>query len=421
MLSADHLKLARHTLFLTTPFLLLNGLFGQNLPPVPSSLVIADGTPVKLRLNETVSSAHVRVGDRLDFLVTTDVTAEGFTIIPAGNTAEGTVIAVKGKRFLGIGGKVVFRLDSVELVTGDRVGLRARKEVKGRSHTKFMAAGIVGVGIWFWPAAPVFLLTRGGDSTVLKGTELTGHITGDVRVMTANLPKATDDASQLKDVMSFVPPRVVNGEGREGDLVNLLFVAQADDLQQAFLRGGWIKTDRWRPVMVWHLLRHMTHDAKLPMARFYLFGRVQDYSYALPDPAAVVTRRHHLRIWKTDYKVDGNPVWAAAAIHDVAISLVRHGLFISHRIDPNVDAERDFVGKNLATTQLVVHQEYVRGADPIFEAQTAAGEAYHSDSRILLLDLHKTIRSKVDLPDAASGLLGSTPVTSLTADGTTPY
>jgi hypothetical protein len=142
----------------------------------------------------------------------------------------------------------------------------------------------------------------------------------------------------------------------------------------------------------------------------------------LPDPAAVVTRRHHLRIWKTDYKVDGNPVWAAAAIHDVAIKLVGHGLFISHRIDPNVDAERDFVGKNLATTQLVVHQEYVRGVDPIFEAQTAAGEAYHSDSRILLLDLHQTIRSKVDLPDKSSFVPGSiSTVTSSMADGTTPY
>ena len=124
------------------------------------------------------------------------------------------------------------------------------------------------------------------------------------------------------------------------------------------------------------------------MARFYLFGRVQDYSYALPDPGAVVSRRHHLRIWKTDYTIDGTPIWAGAATHDVAIEIAKRGRLINHRIDPAVDAERDFVGTDLTNTSSVSRQEYLHSADPVFQAQTASGETYHSDSRILLLDLH---------------------------------
>ncbi len=402
--------------------LVSSGLSAQELPTLSSSLVIADGTPVNLRLNQTVSSAHARPGDRLGFLVIKDVEVGGFTVIPAGSIATGTITRVKGKRFLGIGGNVALELDSVELANGDQVALQARKEVKGGSRTKLMAAAMLGTSIIFWPAAPVFLLARGGDSTVLKGTEVTGHIKGDAWVQTSRLPRSVENASQMNDVMSFVPARVLNGEGREGDMVNLLFVAQANDLQQAFRRGGWVKVDKWKPVMAWHLLRHRSRDAKLPMARFYLFGRVQDYGYALPDPAAVVTRRHHLRIWKTDYAVDGKPVWAGAATHDVAIELWKHGRLINHRIDPNVDAERDFVGENLTTTQLVSSQKYVESSDPIFQAQTAAGEEYYSDSRILLLDMHQTLSGPAGLPGEVSIFSRSMAAAmSSMMDGTTAY
>jgi LssY C-terminus len=108
---------------------------------------------------------------------------------------------------------------------------------------------------------------------------------------------------------------------------------------------------------------------------------------ALPDPNGVVSRRHHLRIWKTDFSVDGTPIWVAAATHDVAIEIAKHGRLINHRIDPEVDAERDFVGVNLTRASSVSGQEYLRSDDPVYQAQTISGQVYHSDSRILLLDL----------------------------------
>jgi LssY C-terminus len=404
MCRAAQLHLLGYTLLLIILFLLPHVMFGEDLATTPASLIIAEGTPVKLRLNQTISSKEARIGDRLKFFVTSDLTVDGLTVIPAGSAASGTVIGVKGKRFLGIGGHVIFKLDSVELGSGERIGLTARKEIKGRSHTKRMAAGIIGTSLLFWPAAFVFLASRGHDSFALKGTALTGHVEGDVLVQSADLPRARDNGLKLHDVMSFVPPRVLNGEGLEGDMVNLIFLGQADDLQAAFQRSAWSNVDKSRLAVVWHLLRYATHNAKLPMARFYLFGRVQDYSYALPDPAAIVTRRHHLRIWKTDYEIDGQPVWAAAAIHDVAIELGKHGHLISHRIEPNVDAERDFVGENLAKTRLVNYREYVHGVDPVFEAQTADGQAYYSDSKILVLDLHQTISNQGDHPSSMAVL-----------------
>src|SRR5271166_6227268 len=290
----------------------------QEIGSMPARLTIPDGTPIKLRLAESVSSAHARTGDRLDFVVVRDVSVGGFTVIPAGTMARGAVTGVKGKRFLGIGGNVALKLDSVELVNGDRVGLRARMDVKGRSRTRLMAVAMIATGMVFLPAAPVFLLTRGHESTVLKSTEITAHIDGATSVLSAGLQRSLESSSELDAMMDYLPPRIFNAEGREGDMLNLVFVGQQDDLQKAFERAGWVKTDKWKPIFVWHLLWHGTHDARLPMSRFYLFGRVQDYSYALPDSGAVVSRRHHLRIWKTDCTIDGTPVWAGSATHDVA-------------------------------------------------------------------------------------------------------
>jgi undecaprenyl-diphosphatase len=169
-------------------------------------------------------------------------------------------------------------------------------------------------------------------------------------------------------------------------------------LQNAFERAGWVKTDNFRLRFAWHLLRHRTNDTTLPMARYYLFGRVQDYSYALPDPDAVVSRRHHLRIWKTGYMIVGTPIWAGAATHDVAIEVGKRGRFIDHWIDPKVDAERDFIGANLAETMSVGRQEYLHCPTPVFQAQTTSGETYYSDSRILLLYLHQITANKTGVP-----------------------
>ncbi len=387
-------------------FLLPSSLFAEGAADVDSRLTIPDGTAVQLRLTRTISSLHAHVGDPLDFVVESDVRVDNRTVIRAGSMAHGSVLGVKGRRILGIGGNVVYGIDSVALVTGETIGLHARKVVKGSSHTWRMVTGIAVTALLYLPAAPIFLLTRGGDSTLLKGTEVTAHTDCTASVQSAGLPRSAQGPAGLDDMLANLPPRVTNREGREGDMVNLVFVAQKNDLQAAFARAGWVKTDAWGPLMAWHLFTQRMHDAKLPMARFYMFGRVQDYGYALPDPDAVVSRRHHIRIWETQYTVDGDTVWAAAATYDQALEFAKNGRIINHTINPQVDAEREFVGTDIAETSHL-RKSYLQSDNPVFEAQTTSGQAYQSDSRILLLDLRKTD------PAVASISAGSDPSTSV--------
>jgi LssY C-terminus len=392
MFRAKHLALP----FYASLLLLPPALFGEELPASPPNLVMASGTPVKLQLAETISSAHAHKGDHLGFVVTKDVEVGGFTVIHAGAPAGGSVIAVKGKRPLGMGGDVILKLDSVELATGEKVELVAKKEFKGRSHTIRMAVGMAITAALYAPAAPALLLTRGQDSTVLKGTEVTAYTKNDSSMLVADLSLAGENASQLSEMMTLLPPQVLNGEGREGDMLNLIFLAQEDELQDTFARAGWLRVENSKPQIIWHLMCQRKHYTKLPMNKLYVFGRAQDYSYALPDPRFIVAQRHHLRIWKTDRVVNGVPLWVAAATHDVSIQFVKRKFRLFHRIDPDVDAEREFIAGNLAETQQLAREEYVNRANPVFNAQTETGQAYYSDSRLLLLELNRGV-----LPRAA--------------------
>ncbi len=385
MACAEQLTRPVYTLLL----LLVPGLFGQGLPASPSTLLLKSGTPVELRLAETISSANTHKGERLEFEVVKDVVIAGFTVIRTGTTAIGSVTRVKGKRPLGLGGNVIIKLDSVETTIGQNIGLVARKEFKGRSRTLRMAMKMAVAGALYWPVAPVFLLSRGRDSTILKGANVTAYTKIDSSVSTEGLPRSRENVSELSEMINLLPPRVLNAEGREGDMLNLIFLAREDDLQTAFARAGWLKADKSIPRIIWRLLSRRTRYKELPMDQLYVFGRPQDYSYVLPDPKLIVARRHHVRIWKTDREVDGIPLWVGAATHDVSIELVKHEFKLFHRIDPNVDAERNFIARNLAKTWQPARAEYMQCVEPVLSAQTATGQTYHSDGRLLFLELNR--------------------------------
>lgn len=386
--------------FLFTTFslfllLLPHRISGQESLDSPARLLLEIGTPVKLQLAQTMSSAHAHKNDEVGFVVVEDVSFEGFTIIQAGAAALGSVVGVKRKRPLGMGGEMIIKLDWVELTTGERVELIARRKFKGRSHTVRMVVGMAITAAIYLPAAPVFLLTRGRDSEVLKGTELTAYTRRNVSLEAGALPMARKDSSQLAQMIDLLPPRVLNGEGREGDMLNLIFLAKENELQDAFSRAGWLKVEKSAPQIAWHLLWQRKHYTKLPMDKLYVFGRPQDYAYSLPDPQSIVARRHHLRIWKTDHQVDGVPLWVGAATHDVAIDFVKRRFRLFHRIDPNVDDEREFIARNLAEKTQVTLEQYVHCTAPVFNAETATGQEYYSDSRILFLDLEVAGQSAV--------------------------
>lgn len=147
--------------------------------PAPSSSILEDGTPVRLRLSRTLSSADAKTGDTVDFEVLEEVKLGDALVIPKGGVAWGTVTEAEAKKRMARGGKLNVNIDSVRLVDGEKVALRAVKETKGGGHTGAMTGGMVATAIVFFPAAPFFLFMHGKDITIPKGTEITAYINGD--------------------------------------------------------------------------------------------------------------------------------------------------------------------------------------------------------------------------------------------------
>jgi PEGA domain-containing protein len=145
---------------------------GQSSAILNPVSTLEDGTPVTLRISQTVSSADAHVNDRVEFEVIEGVRVADTVIIPKGGVAWGTVTEAQHKRRLGRGGKLEIVMNSVRLADGETAPLRATKEAQGGGHQGVMTTGIIATGLIFWPVAPAFLFIHGKDITITKGTEV---------------------------------------------------------------------------------------------------------------------------------------------------------------------------------------------------------------------------------------------------------
>lgn len=159
-----------------------NNSMGGNSNPsgAPIAFTLEDQTPIKLRLNRNMSSADAKTGETVDFEVIEDLKVGDIVVVQRGASALATVTNAKPKGRMGKGGKLDIVLDSVRLVSGEKAALRATKETKGSGKTGAMTGAIVASSILFFPAAPFFLLMKGKDIAIPKGTEVTAYINGTI-------------------------------------------------------------------------------------------------------------------------------------------------------------------------------------------------------------------------------------------------
>jgi hypothetical protein len=145
----------------------------------PAKTVLPQGTPVRIRINRTMSSADAQVGDNVDFETLDDVRLGDVVVIPKGSTAMATVTEAVPKRRMGRGGKLNMNIDYVRLPSGEKLPLRGVQDVKGGGHQGAMTGAMVATGIVFFPAAPLFLFMHGKDITIPKGHEVTVYTNTD--------------------------------------------------------------------------------------------------------------------------------------------------------------------------------------------------------------------------------------------------
>lgn len=202
---------------------------------------------------------------------------------------------------------------------------------------------------------------------------------------------AINSMPQLTQAMlDQIPLRVVDLEGNAGDRTNFIIVGSEEQMRGALESAGWVKVDSSvKDTILRGALATLSKQAyvTLPMSHLMLFGRIQDYGFAQADPVRVVSARHHFRIWKAPFTLTGRTVWAGAGTHDIGIERDQRNGKPTHKIDPQVDLERDYIGKGLQETGQVAGVEYMIPANPVKEAKTASGGEFVSDGRTLVIYL----------------------------------
>jgi len=229
-----------------------------------------------------------------------------------------------------------------------------------------------------------------GDGTYAVRIEVYSPVGGAVRVVArqvAFLP-GIDNNLFLK-----IPRRISDKEGHAGDMVNFLILGSEAAMQRAFTTAGWVKVDADVKDTVLHgLIESLSNESYLtmPMSVLYLFGRPQDYGWAHAEPLSVVRSRNHLRLWKAAFQVNGETLWVGAATHDIGFERDQRNNGVTHKIDPDIDLERDYVEKTLASTGLVAEISHFLPDNPMKEAKTATGGTFHSNGQVLILKLDES-------------------------------
>jgi hypothetical protein len=206
-------------------------------------------------------------------------------------------------------------------------------------------------------------------------------------------PAETPIPGITPDLLNKIPRRVTDPSGRPGDMVNVLIIGTEDQVVKAFTTAGWVKVDKTVGTSVLNAALNSLQKKDyltMPMSVLYLFSRPQDYGFAHAEPLKVAMSRNHLRVWKSPYEVEGRPLWCIAATHDVGFERDQRNNGVTHKIDPAVDGERDFVDGTLSATGLVVQRDRISPPNPLTTAQTATGGEFHSDGRLVVLVLKNT-------------------------------
>jgi hypothetical protein len=197
------------------------------------------------------------------------------------------------------------------------------------------------------------------------------------------------DSGLRKDIDGL--PRRVNDQFKNlGDMVNFVLIGSQQQAQSALDAANFhvADTDDKKAVLEAAMTTYENKDyLAMPMSTLYLFNRPQDFGYEQAEPIAMVASRHHFRLWKAPFTWNGQTVWVGAGTHDIGFAKDKRNGNVTHKIDPNVDGERENIGSSLQKGGKVKSMSYYLPPNPVQDAKNATGDGYHSDGRILVVSL----------------------------------
>jgi LssY C-terminus len=390
-------------------------------PSRASGQEVPAGTVLELRLRDLVSSFHAKPGYVFRAVLIAPVRKDGRELLPAGLEVKGHVAAAKrvGLGLIRERSRLRLQFDSLLLPGGTSITLEGTVVEVENAREKLLGDGtIVGIratdsyghratGMVSTVAAvdPMLMLFAfASSSSVLRfpeaeisyppGTELRLKLlmplpAVDVPFDPLREAEPTDtERAPLEEFINELPYRTrTKAKNTPSDLTNLVFLGNRDELLQAFAAAGWTLASGRDSATEFETVRALAESrgyAEAPVSVLLLDGKRP--TLVFEKTLNTVNKRHHLRVWQIEETWNSQTVWTAAATHDIGLGFSSHKTPI-HRIDSNIDQERDKVSDDLRFAGCATVSEMVERPHVPRIAKNATGEQMVTDGRVAVLRL----------------------------------
>ena len=143
---------------------------------------LKSGTPVLLKLADTISSETVSLNQTVKLLVIRDVRVENDVLIKAGADAFAKVAKIKKKGGWGKKGELELAISSATAVDGSEVLLSAQQTSVGEGKGGTATAVGVGTALLCLPLAATGFLVKGEEGVIPAGTEIKAYVDGNYQI-----------------------------------------------------------------------------------------------------------------------------------------------------------------------------------------------------------------------------------------------
>jgi hypothetical protein len=373
------------------------------------------GLVMKVRLLNDVSSNHSLPGEIVEGVLIVPLVVHDELKVRSGTQILGTVMAIARAHGTDRRAELVLDMANIDQGEGRVTSLFTRVIDVDNARETVRAGRILGIpyphdGLnrisWgvkmVGRAFPVFgyVLTAGlfgfretyhREIELATGTDLMVEVLLPESLPTTDKGPAWPELKSgpnLQRVVRAAPIRTSTTGGQPADLINIAMIGDRKQVENAFETAGWstaagLGLRSGLKTFMAMIRRKGYHEA--PMSKLLLDGREPDLVFQKQNNT--FAKRHHLRIWRTDQTLDGQPVWLAAATHDIGIAVLKKGTQWIHRIDPHLDLEREKVAADICFSGQVQGLTLVDRPDAPREDFNATGDRIFTDGRLLVLDL----------------------------------
>lgn len=174
----------------------------------------------------------------------------------------------------------------------------------------------------------------------------------------------------------------LNGQAQEP--VSFVIAAKDDfSFVADFKKAGWNLSDSINLRSIAELFKYSVSNKEYPTAPMtpsFWNKQVHDFGFEKSTETKSVRQRHHARFWKTNLQtVQGETIYVGTVSLDVGIKW-----FITHKISPDIDTERDLLFGDLQSAGLVGGFDKMKLVSPIL-GQNFSGDQFFTNGEAYFL------------------------------------